>query len=45
VLNPIYQFIETGEDANHKIIGSLQRTENKMVNTQKFLSAGLSDVV
>ena len=45
VLNPIYQFVETGEDANHKIIGSLQRTENKMVNTQKFLSAGLSDVV
>ncbi len=45
VLNPIYQFVETGEDANHKIIGSLQRTENKMVNTQKFLAAGLSDVV
>ena len=45
VLNPIYQFVETGEDANHKIIGSLQRTENKMVNTQKFLSAGLSDIV
>ncbi len=44
-LNPIYQFVETGEDANHKIIGSLQRTENKMVNTQKFASAGLSTAV
>lgn len=41
-LNPLYQFVETGEDEEHKIIGSLQRTENKMVNTQKFASAGLS---
>lgn len=41
-LNPIYKFVEEGEDENHKIIGSLQRTSNKMVNTQKFLSAGLS---
>lgn len=44
-LNPIYKFVEEGEDENHKIIGSLQRTSNKMVNTQKFLSAGLSDEV
>lgn len=41
-LNPIYKFVEEGEDENHKIIGSLQRTTNKMINTQKFLSAGLS---
>lgn len=40
-LNPIYKFVEEGEDENHKIIGSLQRTKNKMVNVQKFLSAGL----
>lgn len=44
-LNPIYQFIETGEDENHKIIGSLQRTENAMVNTSKLASAGLSTKV
>lgn len=44
-LNPIYKFVEEGEDENHKIIGSLQRTKNKMINTQKFLSAGLSDEV
>ncbi len=44
-LNPIYQFVETGEDDNHKIIGSLQRTENAMVNTSKFASAGLSTMV
>lgn len=42
MLNPLYQFVETGEDENHKIIGSLQRTKNKMVNTQKFTSAGIS---
>lgn len=45
MLNPLYQFVETGEDENHKIIGSLQRTENAMVNTQKFASAGLSTKV
>ena len=44
-LNPIYQFVETGEDENHKIIGSLRRTENAMVNTSKFASAGLSTKV
>ncbi len=44
-LNPLYQFVETGEDEKHNIIGGLQRTENKMVNIQKFLSAGLSDKV
>ncbi len=41
-LNPIYKFIEEGEDENHKIIGSLKRTENKMVNTYKLAAAGLS---
>lgn len=45
ILNPLYQFVETGEDENHKIIGSLQRTENAMINTQKFASAGLSTKV
>lgn len=44
-LNPIYKFVETGEDENKKIIGGLVRTENKMVNTMKFGMAGLSDVV
>ncbi len=44
-LNPIYKFIETGEDSNHKIIGSLVRTENAMVHTEKFAAAGLSTKV
>lgn len=44
-LNTLYQFVELGEDENNKIVGELRRTENKMVNVQKFLSAGLSPVV
>lgn len=44
-LNTLYKFVETGEDENKKIIGNLVRTENKMIHTEKFLSAGLSDVV
>lgn len=42
VLNPLFKFVEKGEDENHKIIGSLERTENKMVNIHKFQSAGIS---
>jgi pilus assembly protein CpaF len=45
ILNPLYQFVEEGEDENGRIIGRLVRTENKMVHTQKFLSAGESGLV
>jgi pilus assembly protein CpaF len=45
ILNPLYQFVEEGEDENGRIIGRLVRTENKMVHTQKFLSAGENDLV
>lgn len=44
-LNPLYRFEERGEDAQGRIIGGLIRTENAMVNTQKFLSAGENDQV
>ena len=44
-LNPLYQFVEHGEDENKKIIGGLERTENPMVHTYKFRMAGLSDQV
>ena len=44
-LNTLYEFVELGEDSNKKIIGELRRTKNKMINTQKFISAGLSDKV
>lgn len=45
LMNPLYKFVEHGEDENKKIIGGLERTENKMVNTFKFKMAGLSDRV
>lgn len=44
-LNPLYQFVEHGEDENKKIIGGLERTENPMIHTYKFRMVGLSDQV
>ncbi len=44
-MNPLFKFVELGEDENKKIIGDLRRTENPMVNTFKFKMAGLSDKV
>lgn len=44
-LNPLFQFIEEGEDENHKIIGKLTRTQNPMLHTYKLASAGLSTKV
>ena len=45
ILNPLYKFVEHGEDKNGRIIGGLERTENPMKNTYKFHMAGLSDKV
>ena len=44
-MNPLYRFEEQGEDKNGRIIGSLMRTQNPMIHTQKFRSAGESDKV
>ncbi len=44
-LNPLYKFVERGEDKNGRIIGGLERTENPMVHTEKFRNAGISDQV
>lgn len=44
-LNPLYRFVETGEDKNGRIIGGLMRTEAPMKHTEKFRNAGLSDRV
>lgn len=44
-LNPIYKFVERGEDKNGRIIGGLERTKNPMVHTEKFRNAGISDQV
>lgn len=43
ILNPLYQFVEEGEDGDKKIIGGLKRTLNPMQHTYKFRMAGLSD--
>lgn len=44
-LNPLYQFVEHGEDKNGRIIGGLERTGNPMIHKYKFHMAGVSDQV
>lgn len=41
VLNPLYEFVEEGETEDGKIIGSLQRTGNQLINQSKVHLAGL----
>ena len=45
VLNPLYRFVERGEDENGRIIGGLERTDRPLVNKYNFQMAGLSDYV
>lgn len=40
-LNPLFEFVETGETPEKRIIGQLERTENPMVNVDKFKMAGI----
>lgn len=42
-LNPLYVFKETGETDDGKVLGSLVRTENALINKDKLRQAGLSD--
>lgn len=42
-LNPLYKFVEKGEDKEGRVIGDLIRTEHVMVHKEKFRNAGLSD--
>lgn len=44
-LNTLFEFIEKGETKDGRVIGTLKRTENEMVNTLKFKMAGISDKV
>ena len=44
-LNPLYRFVEHGEDKNGRILEGLERTENPMIHKEKFHNAGLSDQV
>ena len=45
ILNPLYKFVEHGEDKNGRIRGGLEWTEHPLRNTYKFHMAGLSDKV
>ena len=40
-LCPLYRFAETGEDENGRVLGRLERTGEKLKNTQKLRNAGL----
>ncbi len=44
-LNPLYRFVEHGEDENGRIIGGLERTDRPLINKYKFQMAGLPDTV
>lgn len=43
ILNPLYEFKETGEDENGRIFGLLKKTENKLKNTFKLHAAGIKE--
>lgn len=42
VLNPLYEFVETGESDSGKVIGELQQTGNVIQNKTKARQAGIS---
>ncbi len=43
ILNPLFAFVEKGEGQGGSVVGKLERTGNKMVNTLKFKMAGISE--
>lgn len=44
-INPLYQFVEKGEDMKGKIKGQLERTGNPMKKTLKLKNAGIQKVI
>lgn len=42
ILNPIYEFVETGESDSGKVIGALEHTGNAIQNKSKAQQAGIS---
>lgn len=44
-LSNLFEFRETGEDAKGKVLGGLERTENKFQSISKLQLAGKSDVL
>lgn len=43
ILNPLFAFAEEGEGQGGSVVGKLERTGNKMINTLKFKMAGISE--
>lgn len=43
ILNPLYEFKETGEDQSGRVLGLLRRTGNKLKNTFKLYAAGIKE--
>lgn len=43
ILNPIYRFVEDSDSTLKKVSGQLVRTENKIINNDKFVLAGIYD--
>ena len=44
-LNTIYEFRESKESTNDKVVGSLERTSNKMSNILKLNAAGITKAI
>ncbi|RDW21798.1 CpaF family protein [Oceanobacillus chungangensis] len=42
LLNPLYEFVEEGEDEDGNLLGSLQATGNQLTNKSKIQLAGVS---
>ena len=45
VLNPLFLFHETGESKDGKVLGSLTRTNNKLINNEKLNAAGIKEIM
>ncbi len=43
MLNPLFNFIETGENTDGKVLGLLQREPNHLINTFKLCAAGIKE--
>ena len=42
VLNPLFEFVETGESKTGRVIGELEPTGNEIQNKSKAKQAGIS---
>lgn len=45
ITNTLYEFVETGDKAQSKVVGELRRTTNPMKNTDKLRNAGIERVI